>query len=130
MDVIVDLQKLRERAWAFARRMYSDDDPRQAKCAARFEHEEYLRQTTPPFSSADERIERLLIEIRDLLKSKAWPTSREIKMRRKRTVIVASILAIGFVEALIGAHFLLGYIAGIGMGMTAAAEWPRPEKAG
>ena len=70
MDVVVDLQKLRERARALARRAHADDDPRQAECAARYEREECLRQTTPPFLSAGERIERLLIEIRDLLKSR------------------------------------------------------------
>jgi hypothetical protein len=67
--VRVDLHELRSRALAFARRMYADDDPRQVKCADRFVHEEYIKMTAPPIRSPLERIEVLLAEVRDILKS-------------------------------------------------------------
>jgi hypothetical protein len=64
----VDLQELRQRALSFARLMYADNDPRQERCAAEFEHREYMKMVTPPIRMLLERIEGQLIEIRDLLK--------------------------------------------------------------
>ena len=67
----IDLQDIRQRARAFAKQMYANGDPRQDKCAERFEHDEYLKRTTPPGPRPVlERVESLLVEVRDLLKTR------------------------------------------------------------
>ncbi len=69
-----DLRQLRECAWARALSMFPNDDRRQRMYAAQFEHQEYLKMVTPPYRSDVQRLEDrlapLLVEIRDLLKSK------------------------------------------------------------
>jgi hypothetical protein len=68
MDIVVDIDRLRTIAQAFARRMYGENDPRRAQCEQRFFHQEYMNMITPPQPTTLERVEALLIEIRDLLK--------------------------------------------------------------
>jgi len=68
-EVIVDVKELEEKAQAFAYRMFGHDTDRRDRCAQEFFREEYLKMTTPPHSSMLERVEGLLIEIRNLLKS-------------------------------------------------------------
>ena len=69
-QIEIDWRALKERAWAHAKLMYADDDPRQYRFAAEYEHRQWLKMVTPPIHSQGERIERLLTEIRDLLLGK------------------------------------------------------------
>ena len=68
--MIIDLVSLREESEAFSRLRHGAEDPRRESCAKRFFHEEYIKRALPLPSSHEERVERLLIEIRDLLLSK------------------------------------------------------------